>query len=38
MPKTLNELKKSSILTDIKLNLHGKEIVEIINSVLIKGE
>ena len=31
MPKTLEELKSLKILSEVKLNLHGKEIIEIIN-------
>ena len=30
-PKTINELKDSKILNDIKVDLHGKEIVDILN-------
>ena len=32
MPKTFEELKNLKILTDVKVNSHGKDIVNIINS------
>lgn len=32
MPKTIKELKESKILSDIKLNIHGKSIIDIINN------
>ena len=32
-PKTLDELKKSKILKEVRFNSHGKGIVEIINSI-----
>ena len=31
MPKTIDELKNSNILSDIKVKCHGEEIIEIIN-------
>ena len=31
MPKTIEELKKKRILTDIKIKCHGEEIIKIIN-------
>lgn len=33
LPKTYEDLKKSKILTDVKINSHGKDIVNIINQV-----
>lgn len=33
-PTTLQEMKEKNILTDVKINLHGKEIIEIVNSVM----
>ena len=32
LPKTFEDLKKSKILTDVKINPHGKEIINIINN------
>lgn len=32
-PKTLEELKKLKILEDIKIRLHGLEIINIINNI-----
>ena len=32
-PKTINELKELNILPNVKLNLHAKEIISIINSL-----
>ena len=32
LPKTFEDLKKSKILTDVKINSHGKEIINIINN------
>lgn len=34
LPKTLGELRASKILTDVKVNSHGKEMVDIINSII----
>ena len=31
LPQTIEELKSFSILSEIKIRLHGKEIVDIIN-------
>ena len=31
-PKTIEELQNAKILTDVKLKLHGKEIIEILNN------
>lgn len=31
-PKTIEELKKSKILSDVKLKLHGEEIIKILNN------
>ena len=33
LPKTLEDLKKSKILNDVKVNAHGKDIVNIINQI-----
>ena len=33
LPKKFEELKKSGILSTLKLNTYGKEIVKIINSI-----
>lgn len=33
LPKTFEDLKNSKILTDVKINSHGKDIVNIINQV-----
>lgn len=33
-PKTIEDLKKLKILTDIKINSHGKEILDIINNFI----
>ena len=32
MPKTIQELSNANILSDVKLRLHGKEIIKIINN------
>lgn len=32
LPKTLEDLKKSKILNDVKVNAHGKDIISIINA------
>ena len=32
MPKTKDEIIKANILTDVKVKLHGDEILEILNS------
>ena len=32
MPKSVDELKENGILTRVKIDLHGEEIVEIVNS------
>lgn len=32
-PTTLQEMKEKNILTDVKINLHGREIIEIVKSV-----
>lgn len=34
MPKTVEELKDSKILTDVKVNAHGKLIVDVIREFL----
>lgn len=34
MPKDINELRKADILETVKINLHGQEIIDIINSQL----
>ena len=31
MPKTIDELRKRKILSDIKIKCHGKEIIRILN-------
>ena len=33
MPKTIEELRNSKILTDVKINAHGKDIIDIINQI-----
>lgn len=33
LPKTFEDLKNSKILTDVKINSHGKDIVNIINEI-----
>ena len=33
LPKTFEDLKNSKILTDVKINSHGKDIVNIINQI-----
>ena len=33
LPRTLEDLKKSKILNDVKVNAHGKDIVNIINQI-----
>ena len=32
MPKSIDELKQLNILNDIKINLHGKEIINILSN------
>ena len=36
MPKKFEELKNLKILTDVKVNSHGKDIVNIINSIIFR--
>lgn len=33
MPKTIDDLKKSKILPDVKINFHGKDIINLINQI-----
>lgn len=33
MPKTLNELRRSGIISEVKCKLHGDEIINIINNI-----
>ena len=33
LPKSLQELKEQDILSEIKIKLHGNEIIKIINSI-----
>lgn len=33
MPKTIDALKKSKILPDVKINFHGKDIINLINQI-----
>ena len=33
MPRTIDDLKKSKILPDVKINFHGKDIINLINQI-----